>query len=81
MALIVGGWGCSSHPWGVKVTVFARSSAVHLVAGWMASMTYSRAWRGGESSTADVAMSCWYLYSVAVMSLYVVWSDDALKSL
>ncbi len=37
------------------------------------------AWRGGESSAADDALSCWYRYSVAVISLYVVYSVVALK--
>ena len=36
---------------------------------------------GGDSSAADVARSCWYLYSDAVMSLSTVWRTDALKAL
>ena len=50
---------------GVKAIVFARSSAVHL-AGRLDGL------EGGESSAADVALSCWYRYSADVMSLYVV---------
>ena len=38
--------GLLSTSIGVKAIVFAFSSAVHLVAGWMASRTDSRAWRG-----------------------------------
>jgi hypothetical protein len=47
----------------------------------MASRTWRRAWRGGDSSSADVALSCWYLYSDAVMSLSTVWRTEALKAL
>ena len=53
----------------------------HAVAGCTASMVWRRAWRGGESSDADVARSCWYLYSVAVISLCTVWIMDSLKCL
>ena len=35
----------------------------------------------GESSDADVARSCWYLYYVAVMSLCTVCIMDSLKCL
>ena len=54
-------------------------SAVHAVAGWTASRTYKRAWRGGESFVVDVSLSCWNLYSDDVMSLSMVWSTDALR--
>ena len=60
---------------------FACGSAVQTVAGWIASRTWRRAWRGGDSSAADVALSCWYLYSDAVISLSTVWRTDALKAL
>ncbi len=50
--------GLQSTSIGVKATVLARSSPVHLVAGWMESRTCSRTWRGGESSAADFARSC-----------------------
>ena len=35
----------------------------------------------GESSDAEVARSCWYLYSVAVLSLCTVCIMDSLKCL
>ena len=64
----------------MKVTVFVCSPTVHAVAGWTASRACSRAWRGGESYVVDVALSCWYLYSDAVMSLRAEWSTYALKN-
>ncbi len=65
----------------MKVAVFSCPSFSHAVAGCTASRIWRRAWRGGESSAADVARSCWYLYSVAVMSLCNVCSTDSLKCL
>ena len=63
----------------MKVIVFARSSATHPVAGWTASRTCSRDWRGGEISAANAFLSCWYRYSYDVMSLCAVYNVDALK--
>ena len=40
------------------VMVLGRSSAIHLVAGCITSSTCKRAWREGESSAADAALSC-----------------------
>ncbi len=35
----------------------------------------------GDSSAADVALSCWYMYSDAVICLSTVWRTDVLKAL
>ena len=64
--------GVVVHIHGRKGHRFGLSSTVHLVAGCMASRTCSRAWSGGESSAADVALSCWYRYSAADMRLCAV---------
>ncbi len=66
---------------GVKTLVCCWSVAPHSVAGCTASRVCRRACSGGDSSATDVALSCWYLYSVAVMSLSAVCITDALKYL
>ncbi len=44
---------------GVNVTMCGRSHAVHWAADCITSRAGRKAWKGGESSTTDVARSSW----------------------
>ena len=59
----------------VLAVLFPRRSRLHCV------NDLEKGLERGESSAADVARSCWYMYSVAVMSLCTVCITDSLKCL